>query len=506
MSEIADFAPEWHSALDAADTALTALRDATAHRGAVPVIADRPAPNAPIHSIRSWILNVRKVIARTIPLVINAAGHHDEPHKLAADLTDAAESITTLHAMNQQGGQRGTTSWALPSAASGVVPVWTNRRSWLAQAQHAVNLPEGRESCKRHRTCPEAVLKHAAVYATHADGLTGRGVTVSRATIMKATGMSEAVDKRVRRVLRDLSLLFNAATGRTLTTAEYLAAILHHGFAQSRAASTIHLTTPPHLAHITAAPPKRHRTKSAAQNRDPLSLKSLSRRESSFKKNSPNARERARGQGKSQKTRKESRPLHLQRAAAELLNRVPALRRASHIGSICQVIASTGIDTTTWTGRDIAKALDEDSQRRGWMWPSSIDNPCALMAWRLRRINWNGVSPSAAAAKASETLREARIASDQARHLAEAQRASEATRRQRMAEIAALLAPKTPTNAPARSTVVAGSDIKEARTTPPNLADAREAARAAARAEVAALRKRTNPTSFIITSTEGIPA
>lgn len=452
VSEIADIGPEWIAALDAASRALTALRTATAHRDALPVIAAQPNPTAPLDIIRGWILAVRRVIASSVPLVITAAGHHNAPQRLAADLTEAAESISSLHQMNTEGGQRGTKSWALPSVATRVIPVWTNRRSWLAQVQHAVNLPEGRETCKRRRTCPEAVLKHAAVYATHADGLTGRGVTASRATITKATGMSDTADKRARRVLRDLSLLVDAATGRTLTTAEYLAAILHHGFAQSRAASTIHLTTPPYLARITAAAPKRQRTKSAAPSRDPLSLKSLSRRESSFKNYSPNARERARGQGKSQKTRKDARPLHLQRAAAELAHRVPALRKTTHIGSICQVIASAGIDTTVWTGRDIAKTLDEDSQKRGWLWPTAIADPCALMAWRLRRINWVGESPSSAAKKAAEKLRAARKASDQARHQAEALRASDETRQRRMAEIRAVLTPRITPILPRKAT------------------------------------------------------
>ncbi|NKZ79678.1 hypothetical protein GTA28_23110 [Rhodococcus hoagii] len=64
-----------------------------------------------------------------------------------------------------------------------------------------------------------------------------------------------------------------------------------------------------------------------------------------------------------------------------------------HIGSICQAISAAGIDTTVWTGRDIAAALDADSRRRGWMWPAAIENPAALLAWRLRRMSWTGLSP-----------------------------------------------------------------------------------------------------------------
>lgn len=496
MSEIAKCAPEWHSALTAADTALTALRAATAHRDAIPTITNRPDATSPIHSIRAWVLDVRRIIARTIPLVIPAAGNQDLPTILAAHLTDAADSIATLHDMNRGSGQRGSKSWALPTTATQLVPVWTSRRAWLAQVEHAVTTGTGPEICRARETSPTVVLQHAVIYANHADGITGRGVTASRATIITETKMSDTADKRARRVLRDLALLADGAIGRTLTTAEYLAATLHHGASQSRAASTLHLTTPPHLAHIVPI---------ATKQRDPLSPTGISRREVPVKNYSPNARERASRQNEITKKRREARPMHLQRAAANLLNRIPALRHTVHMGSICQVITSAGIDTTIWTGQDIANALNTDSQRRGWMWPSTIADPCGLIAWRLRRIDWTGLSPTATAKRNAESLQVARKTADLARRQAYALRASDATRKRRMAEIKAHLASAAAPVVATSDKTVADSRQRPA-TTPNNSARTNvstESTRTMARAEIASLRKSFATISFPRSKPEG---
>ncbi|NKZ80397.1 hypothetical protein GTA28_27425 [Rhodococcus hoagii] len=255
---------EWHAALDAADRALTALREATAHRNAVSTVDDRPAPDASVHTIRDWVLDARRILAREASRVVSTVGqsatdgYFQRPAALASDLHAIADRITALHEANRSSGQRGG-SWALPSNTSAAVPVWTGRRAWLAQVQHALSTENGRATCASRHTSPDVVLRHAAVYAIHADGRTGRGVTVSRATIIAETAMSETADKRSRRVLRSLELLVDGAVGRTLTTGEHLAASLHHGSSQSRAASTLHLTTPPYLAHIQAPSPTRRK-------------------------------------------------------------------------------------------------------------------------------------------------------------------------------------------------------------------------------------------------------
>lgn len=102
-----------------------------------------------------------------------------------------------------------------------------------------------------------------------------------------------------------------------------------------------------------------------------------------------------------------TRPLNLQRAAAELVARIPALRaimgvdeltgqRRGHIGSVCNLVVTAGIDTDRWTGGDIAQALSLDGVTRGWTWPSSdaMTSPLGLLAWRLAQLDWSGISPT----------------------------------------------------------------------------------------------------------------
>jgi len=101
------------------------------------------------------------------------------------------------------------------------------------------------------------------------------------------------------------------------------------------------------------------------------------------------------------------RPLALQRAAAELVDRIPALRthtgiddttgrRRSHIGTICDLLVAAGIDTTRWTGRDIATALNHDGAARGWTWPTleTMTSPLRLVAYRLSLLDWTEPSPT----------------------------------------------------------------------------------------------------------------
>ncbi len=99
------------------------------------------------------------------------------------------------------------------------------------------------------------------------------------------------------------------------------------------------------------------------------------------------------------------RPLALQRTAAELVDRIPALRtvigiddatglRRGHIGSVCDLLLEAGIDTDRWTGVDIAQALNRDGSARGWTWPTveSMTAPLRLVAFRLSQLDWTGSS------------------------------------------------------------------------------------------------------------------
>ncbi|MGH7961442.1 MAG: replication protein, partial [Candidatus Binatia bacterium] len=77
-------------------------------------------------------------------------------------------------------------------------------------------------------------------------------------------------------------------------------------------------------------------------------------------------------------------------------NHAPALRPTGHIGAICDLLRDVEIDTTRWTGRDIAQTLSRDTADRGWIWPtrSSLISPLAYLRRRLDGIDWTGESPS----------------------------------------------------------------------------------------------------------------
>lgn len=406
---------EWLPALHAARAALVAFRDATAHRSPIPTISDTPGDAASTAVIRDWISEVLSIIAANragrillsdIQFVLNS------PTMTARYLHRVADDITDLHDINRGSRQRGSQSWGLPSTADHVIPTWTSRRAWLAQVEHALTTQDGIDACATHRTTNKTVLHHAAVYAEMVDGHTGHGLTASRATIIARTTMSASAEQRARRTLTSLGLLTTVAVGRTLTTGEHLAAALHHGRSQSRAASTVHLTTPRHLAHIRPPAPRRPRrsrpiTAATRSGRDHLSSSGISPDKSFSSGTTHQTRADARRRNRTSH-RPEPRAGHLQHAAAELLHRMPGVR-VRHIGSICQVIETAGIDTTVWTGADIAAALDRDTQQRGWLWPASIDRPAAFLTWRLQRMDWTGLSPSAVARRAAERRTRDRI-------------------------------------------------------------------------------------------------
>ena len=508
-TETNTFPSEWAPALRAANNALTAFRDATAHRGDTPSVEALPADDAPDETIRNWITDVRRIIAKNpagrILLGDMQVALHS-PTATAAYLNRVADEIAAFHEMNKASGQRGTRSWALPKTTADVVPAWTSRRAWLAQVEYALSTEIGSATCKDNKTTAETVLHHAAIYAHHVDSATGRGLTASRKTITAQTGMSPKVEQRVRRVLNALELVATAAVGRTLSTLEYLAAALHHGSSQSRAASTLHLTTPKQFAHIRPKPTKRlkNRTNSTKNRRvnpsEPARTGGSDRDHLSPTGISPdevfsldvNHQTHASARGRSESTNETPRPLHLQRAAAELLAKAPGLGKVAHIGSICHVLTSAGIDTTSWSGADIAAEINRDTQRRGWIWPAEISDPVAFLAWRLRRISWTGTSPSTAARLASERRQHDRAVAAAATAERDLNAATESTRRSAVNFFRAACASKVPASMtqPARASKFgrrSGSSASH---------QADSLARAAARAEIDA--RRVSPADAIL--------
>ena len=347
-----------------------------------------------------------------------------------AALVDAAHrNVSELEHLNHASGQRGS-SWALPVAEGAYrdIPVWSGKGAWLRQVRHAVtNTDTGRAAVKKRRIGVETMVAVAAAHARFADSTTGRDVTASVAKIGRVAGVSESVVQRARRVLRDLGMGHEVVRGRQLQSREFMAAELHHGGHQRGAASVWALSSPRWIIEVTPQPvaaqrrsPARsvHRAqthqqrrqrqqaaaaKAAASNpqlseRDTLSLGSSVLEKFSRKRE---LTKRATHAGAI--STNTHRPLHTQRAAAQLARLAPALTPDGHIGQLVDVLVRTGIDTTRWTGRDIADALTRDTQTRGWTWPDakswrtggySVQNPVRYAHMRLSRIDFTGPSPS----------------------------------------------------------------------------------------------------------------
>lgn len=325
----------------------------------------------------------------------------------------ATENVTRIETLNRTSNQRGN-SWSLPipDGTYSRTPTWTSRTHWQHQVRTLLNSPTGTNLCTNHTISTEAVFAVAVIHASLAESATGRSVTASRETIARRAGVSTSTVKRARRVLTALGVAVELVRGRYLSRMEAMAAESHHGYRQFRAASTWALTTPRPVATTVTPPftkpgkPSRatprtaaYRSRTTTRNhpqsgtRDPLSpsggfaLKALA-----FKL-SPTRTQAHAGKTTHQPTTT-PRPLHLQRAAAELIAHAPALKPAGHIGTICDTLQQSGIDTTRWTGRDIAHQLTADTQRRGWIWPSDIAQPAAFLRWRLAQISWAAATPT----------------------------------------------------------------------------------------------------------------
>ncbi|MGE2772618.1 hypothetical protein ACQGAO_30835 [Rhodococcus sp. 1.20] len=325
----------------------------------------------------------------------------------------ATENVARIETLNRTSNQRGN-SWSLPipDGTYSRTPTWTSRTHWQHQVRTLLNSPTGTTLCTNHTISTEAVFAVAVIHASLAESATGRSVTASRETIARRAGVSTSTVKRARRVLTALGVAVELVRGRYLSRLEAMAAESHHGYRQFRAASTWTLTTPQPVATTVTPPSKRprklsratlrtaaYRSRTTTRNhpqpntRDPLSpsggfaLKALA-----FKISPTRAQTRA-GKTTHQPTTT-PRPIHIQRAAAELIAHAPALKPAGHIGTICDTLQQTGIDTTRWTGRDIARQLTTDTQQRGWTWPNHIPRPSAFLRWRLTHIDWAAPTPS----------------------------------------------------------------------------------------------------------------
>lgn len=359
---------------------------------------------------------------------IEPTTHADEWHAAVASSVACVARIGALtQQLNASTNQRGC-SWALPvqPAVQASTPTWTSRQEWLRQFKHHTTTPAGKRLCARHLIKPEKAYAVAQAHSYFADARTGRGVTAAKARIAARAEVSISTVNRGRRVLLDLKMGIEHARGRTLRTLEFLAAEAHHGGQQHRAASTWSLSSPRSVVETT---PRKPRKGSSYLQSAPVVRFTHSRRshpgEQHECKRPPRAgipdtlsgggcfsfdvlplgrtyqhargREQCDTHKKNQKLRTHTpRPIALQRAAAELVKRAPALDPSGHIGVVCDLIQQACIDTKRWNGQDIASALSRDTAQRGLVWPtkSSLVSPMAYLRYRLAAIDWTQESPS----------------------------------------------------------------------------------------------------------------
>ena len=377
-----------------------------------------------------------------------------------ASVHAATHAINKLHEYNRDTGQRGR-SFTLPTTPGreATIPVWSGRTEWLRQLRHHItHTTAGQAALTAHSIGIERLVAVASAHARFADSTTGRGVTASRQLIAHHAGVSLSVVNRARRVLKTLSMGVELERGRTLRTHEYLAAELHHGGQQHQAASVWALSSPKHIVDATPSPPQRpprprrtraarrlarHRTRpqqptTAASTTHPQATGADTLSPGTYvpSHNLSLRRTHQRAHARPTTSIPQPRPLHLQRAAATLISRSPVLTRG-HIGNICDTIQAAGIDTTRWTGHDIAQTLDRDTRERGWTWPTAerISSPVALLRWRLTHIDWTGPSPSQHRAAADARRRREQQAHRTAIHRRNAMRATPEQREAALAQI-----------------------------------------------------------------------
>lgn len=365
------------------------------------------------------------------PVAPDAVTHQSPPsHDLAYldAITRAQKNVARVEKINIESDQRGRT-WSIPvpPEMQSTTPVWSGRAIWQRQVREILNSDSGIQECRRHSIDPERVFAVAVCMASVADQRTGRRVTASRETLAERAGVSITVLKRARRVLSELGMAHEMVRGRFLRTIEQWAAEAHHGRKQVKATSVWALTSPRSVVtRVTSAgsptdtPPT---TRVGNASRDPRTptppIHPQSRTggpqslgvvlcSSTSVRKYKTTRARTHAAGASPSRNENPRPIQLQKAAAELISLAPSLDTGRHIGSVCDALRDHCVDTTRWTGRDIARTLNEDTKLRGWTWPErgSLRHPIRFLRWRLARIDWSGPSPSerARAAKLERDL------------------------------------------------------------------------------------------------------
>ncbi|MDC3729080.1 MULTISPECIES: hypothetical protein [unclassified Rhodococcus (in: high G+C Gram-positive bacteria)] len=390
--------------------------------GASTNIDDSDLPLPQPFTDAEWDAIVAAAVANVAAM--EAAETQDHPDEDAVDdLLDA-----------QPPGTGAALSLPVPAGAYARVPTWHSRRYWLTLCEWiATHTERGRTALTRHGIAAQTFLRVCAAHARYAESTTGRHVCASLATLATTDSLSIDQLKRGRRALKTLDLGVELARGKKLNATEREAAARlysrTHGQPPVRlqigAASVWALSAPAWAVETMPAPEEPQKKPRRRPRFIPTTgtsttrpVSSSHRRSQSSAPQSPSgslslclsvrkdhqARTRA---GEQNSTPTTPRPLALQRAAAQFVDRTPALRtivgiddatgrRRGHIGSVCDLLLDAGIDTDRWTGIDIAHALNHDGTTRGWTWPTAhaMTSPLRMVAFRLSRLDWSGPSPT----------------------------------------------------------------------------------------------------------------
>lgn len=278
-------------------------------------------------------------------------------------------------------------------AATPRQPVWSSRQSWLDSLRDWAQSRALAAVCTAERASITAstLLAIAAVMAEHADHATGRHVAITRATIAERIGCHPNTVSTAWAVLRASGWAVEAQRG--------------HGSpgtpSVGRRPSVYHLVPRRPAPCVPAAPQTGELrgleplTSPVATKARPATVENCDLPPSGgvcflppVGSNSPSAHSRAENSSpprKSRRWRAEPRPLALQRLAAQVLVRCPVLR-GGHVGAICDVLTTAGIDPAVWTARDVQDELEAEMRRTGGTWPDQVTNPGAFLASRLRRL------------------------------------------------------------------------------------------------------------------------
>lgn len=176
--------------------------------------------------------------------------HYSE--QLAADIRAQRRDLTpAIHALNAD--QSSPTSWALPIRHGARRGVWAGPEHWQLIAAAAVDAARDRVSVDISRANVRALLAAlSASFDAAGHGCTAATETLATRAIERfgATCALSTACRRLRtitRILAEADLLIVHARGRWLRSIERLAARLHHGGRQHRAANVVDANVPKHL-------------------------------------------------------------------------------------------------------------------------------------------------------------------------------------------------------------------------------------------------------------------